>query len=521
MMKTIRHSALPRILSLLMLAIITATFVMSITPSDAYATVPVTTPPVTPGTPSTPGEIFPGCPDSGKLIAKVVPCVRAALIRATTAYNKEISDVVFPIVTIVLTLMVALYGLSVLRGEGELTKKAMIFLLKAVAVLAFTSELGGRIPDIYNIMDNLQEFTTSGLSYSLGSAKCPDVATFDNTATPVSPLWVNLDCIAGKLFGLGDNFVLASSVFGILGAAVFSGTVGVMIFFGGIMTLASVIFIVVRAVFTYLITYVYVSFMIIISPIFIPMLAGSGQIYEVFDRWAKGLMSGMIMPVFMFAYMTLALGIVDEVMFGSPGPALGMSGSFQEIIDPNQDSYAGELMQKCDKTLLKQGDWARKAGVALDNSFKDGETVKNPVTGFFTGSANLCQLQSHLLEFNHDDMIKILFDLIKIAIIIWLLAEALEKVMDMAQQVLMGGFALVSAVEKTNIVEASVAGGLDSAKRTATNELRDMGVVNSILGGNKVSSEQSAASFTSAIANSGASLVTGAYRGAKGSLGGQ
>ncbi len=435
------------------------------------------------------------------LLAKIVPCVESVILKNTLYFNQQMGDIIFPIVAPFLTLMVALYAISILRGEGELTKKGFIFLLKVAFVLAFVREVGGFIPDLFAILSQLQEIVTNGLQSFTEGENCPDMSEYGSAAGEVSPVWVHMDCVLGKLFGFGDEVILGSSIFGIMGAALGSGTLGVQIFFMGILGLASMIFLVIRAVYTYLIAYMYIAFMIIISPMFIPLLAGSGQIFQVFDRYIKGVISAFFIPVFLFGYVVIAMNIIDAVIFADDAPdGLNMSKTFEELIDENEDEYMGHTPQSCDNNVYKDSSFSEDVGEAETPEWlkKIGENV---LTTFFSGGVNLCQLHHAKITLEPAKQRDLVFDFMKIAFIIYLLVQVMEVIINIAQQALLGGYALGQAAERKNIIESSVGGSIQGAQRQAMSDVGERGFPGAVAGSVSGAFSGGLSGFRSSIGN--------------------
>ena len=396
--------------------------------------------------------------DDMVLIGKIIPCMEQVVLKATLYMNAAIGAIVYPILAAILTLFIVLYGVSILRGEGELTKRGIVFLFKAAGVMAFTNGLGGYIPDVFAILSEMQEIAAGGLAAFSSGEHCPDIDQYGTTGAIISPVWRNMDCAIGKLFGFGGNAVVGSSVFGILGAAAFSGTMGVQVFFLGIFALASMVMLVIRAAYTYMITYIYLAFLCIISPFFIPLLLGTGAVFRVFDQFIKSFISAFMVPVFLFGYLVLAMTMIDTMLF-NPGGAQGleMSQTFQDLVDETNDDHMGAAARNCDVDILRDASMQERVGTTGDSSWLDNIGA-DIMTSFLSGAGNLCSLASYSLDLDDDQLKDLMYDFLKIAVVIYLLIVVMNIVLDIAQQTLMGAYALVNAAERTNVVEATVMG---------------------------------------------------------------
>ena len=90
---------------------------------------------------------------------------------------------------------------------------------------------------------------------------------------------------------------------------------GVMCFFIGVAALLSLIFFVLRAVFVFLVSYMQIGFLIIISPLIIPLLL-FGPTTPAFETWFRNLLAAIAMPGLVFAYLCIMMPVLDDAIDG-------------------------------------------------------------------------------------------------------------------------------------------------------------------------------------------------------------
>jgi type IV secretory pathway VirB6-like protein len=85
---------------------------------------------------------------------------------------------------------------------------------------------------------------------------------------------------------------------------------GIIVFFTGMMAFVDVIFMILRIIFVYLLSVLVVAFMIIISPLVIPMALFNLQ-ERYFKRWLDITITAILTPMMLFAFVGLFMGIYD------------------------------------------------------------------------------------------------------------------------------------------------------------------------------------------------------------------
>lgn len=237
-----------------------------------------------------------------------------------------------------ITLYVVLFGIRVATGAETLRKYDLFaFILKIALVIYFS--IGFTNPDgsiqsglIDILYDGGMAAMSSFSEYIIGAASNDGICyynpdTYESAYTYLA-LWDSLDCRVGYYLGFyqptlitGSTAVAlsaaASSIFGIFGA-VFPAILSVEIVF--------VIFVIIFGMFILAIAVYFVHFYIIamialaisvyIGVIMVPM-ALFAYTKQYFDNWLKTLISYVVQPVVVTAFLALAMIVFDNVVYGN------------------------------------------------------------------------------------------------------------------------------------------------------------------------------------------------------------
>ena len=256
----------------------------------------------------------PGIPD-WMLTTRIVTCVKQSIIVATTTFLQLMSDLMWPVAMAILLFATILFGIRIFGGEQrELQKDSYIFIIKIGFVLFFTYNMGGFVWAPFAIMDQAIALVTGGW-------------------LP----WVQIDLMLGRMFGFAPGIMLFQGLMGIIGAALFSSATGVFLFIFGLMVILALLNMVFRAVYTYLGVVLVLGFIIIISPIFVPLI-----MFQVTSRhhkkWFDLLIGVMLQPFILFGFLWIFLGLVDG-MIGNVFIILG-GDNFTEFWQNNQATFS-------------------------------------------------------------------------------------------------------------------------------------------------------------------------------------
>ena len=236
-------------------------------------------------------------------------------------------------------LAVTIYGAMLMMGT--LRKPAVetfTFLLKLGAVAFFSVQFGGMIDNVFGIIKSMATIVTKYVVVSdtvdlMNNGNIPGVDDGNGpscgsvgtnlanvykgrgaAASNTIDLWDRVDCIFITLLGIGVGVAAPIGLVAILGGVIFSGGIGIIIFALAILFILTLLAIVVRAVKFYLTSVIAVAFLMCISPLCIPLLLFANT-KPIFDQWLKNLANYMVMPMFLFAYLSMIIAAFDALLF--------------------------------------------------------------------------------------------------------------------------------------------------------------------------------------------------------------
>ena len=263
-------------------------------------------------------------------------CVKNAIGVAIEIYFEGIKFYVMPIVYAMITLSLVIYGIKLMSAQvQDVTKETMTILLKIGLIIYFITSWRDYYPTFFLAIDYLNGILNNVISSSSEtcspglSGSFPAIDTFGNAApnrnatvsavigTPASyALWFNLDCLMGRLFGSGDTakYALNVSMVAVLGAAIFSGAFGFMLFLVGVTALLAVFFVIARSILTVMMAYISLAFAIILAPLFIPLFLFK-QTTQYFLKWVHLIFNGIIQPVFIMGFLMFSLLLFNELLY--------------------------------------------------------------------------------------------------------------------------------------------------------------------------------------------------------------
>ena len=339
---------------------------------------------------------------SGFLTSKLVSCIQGTIIRVVVNPNNTdegllpgISEYMKPLLAVMTVFAIMVFGIRIHSGEQDLKRRAIGFMIRLGLVWLFAYNLGGFALSLFSVTDELicmatmpsmdpsafEEFSQQ--MQMPGIWRRPEEQSIFYTMTSSSMYeicspWGLIDSFAGRLFGFGQNIVLASGLMGLAGAALFSSTIGALVFLTGVMAFLDILFLIIRLLFIYLTSVLLMAFMIIISPLIIPMaLFYTRENY--FSAWLRILILSIILPVLTFAFFGLFIGIFDLLIdrifdvLGELNPNGG--GQFDAYWKFNQPKFSWLLPS--DPNLAQDFEDITRSNINMDRS----------ISGFVAGDA--------------------------------------------------------------------------------------------------------------------------------------
>ena len=267
----------------------------------------------------------------GVLLGYIVPCVTRTIESTTMRMSAAMIDWLKPAIYAFITLTIVLYGVRILQGGGQVHTEGILLLLKIGIVIALLELIPTRfVPMLYDVMNQSISIVSGAISPDESAIYC-DMEKYSNPEASV--IWSQMDCLAGKLFGIttgsdgpnGEkrpNMLLGASIFGFLGGFFFGGTFGFILFMTLVGVLWSMFMLILRTTTAFLNGYLYASLLLIITPLFLPLVLMKATT-QYFEPWWKGILAGIMLPIVICAYAMFALLLYDKMLFndGSKNPA--------------------------------------------------------------------------------------------------------------------------------------------------------------------------------------------------------
>lgn len=224
---------------------------------------------------------------SYEFTTKLVKCIEGTIRQSVIAMMVATSSEFGWLTGVIATLVITFYGVRISMGERELLRRTSTLFIKLAFVVAFMNMLPTIVGWIFSVLDQFLMLVVGG----------------------ISP-WVRIDAFLGNLVGFGPSIVLLNGLLGLVGAAIFSSKVGFAMFFFGIMAILNLLMFILALIYTYLQAFLTIGFLLILMPIAIP-LALFFYTERYFKKWCDIIVSAIITPVLLFAFVWMFLGIFD------------------------------------------------------------------------------------------------------------------------------------------------------------------------------------------------------------------
>lgn len=208
-------------------------------------------------------------------------------------------------------------------------KDASVMLIKVGAVVLFTNNFGGLFEAFLDMMEYMLTAVTTYVTWS------PSYTCVGAGSVPSSyDIWLRVDCAIDSLIGgIFSPWMIALGITGFLMAALFSQAVGLFIGLIGFLIIGQLLWAIIRGVYIFLSAYIAFALMVIISPLFIPLILFQAT-KGYFEKWLRITMGFMLQPVFLFTYLAMLMAAFDVVVYtGSNSLYRTLAGS--EALQPD------------------------------------------------------------------------------------------------------------------------------------------------------------------------------------------
>jgi type IV secretory pathway VirB6-like protein len=254
-----------------------------------------------------------------------------------------------------LSIAVMFYGMSLLIGMGNITKKQLLPLVVKIAFVMYFAT-GNEWQDwvVNGVIDGSAElsdiiFRTDSLSGSTTTfSDGTQVINQQNDATIAEDkkdgcqfprynyqdtneetkyniksyppgksylrIWDTLDCKISRALGYGIEVSVPNLVMMIIGGF-FTGGAGIIFFLATLMFAFFLIALTIRALHIFILSVTAIIILFYLSPIMVTMIMFS-KTKGMFDKWWKNILSFALQPVILFAYLSILISIFDLVLMG-------------------------------------------------------------------------------------------------------------------------------------------------------------------------------------------------------------
>ncbi len=225
-----------------------------------------------------------------QLTTKLVICLEGTIQSAVTRMLAVISNEFGWVTGVVATLVLIFFGVRMVSGERDLLKRGATLFVKLAFIVVFMNMLPEIVDATFAILRDFMRMVSGGV-------------------TP----WNSIDRIIGNLLGFGPAITIINGLVGIVGAAIFSSTVGLVMFFFGMLAIVNLLIFIMELIYTYMLAFFIIGFMLMLAPVMIP-LALFFSTERMFRKWVDIMVSAMITPVLLFAFVGVFAGVFDILL---------------------------------------------------------------------------------------------------------------------------------------------------------------------------------------------------------------
>jgi len=297
------------------------------------------------------------CKETVGLTYRMAVCIRATIDAGAAKYFGTMIAFLQSAITAAITLAVVLYGVLLSAGMVEkVGRDTFVLLIK----ISFVVYLVANSPLIFKTVTSIMDAAAmavvsfvpasgpvdSTTSSDFAKVNClqnvPKQLNKPGNPKPAASPWLGVDCMLDSIIGIKipakpsdpvptfdavfynktfdnpdptkTNRGMSRSLLFFFSSSLQSSIVGMVLGVTGFIFVLGTIFLVIRAFFIYIMGYMGVAFLAIVSPLFIPLLLFTST-RAYFDKWAKLLISFALQPVLMLVFIIFTITAVDLAVF--------------------------------------------------------------------------------------------------------------------------------------------------------------------------------------------------------------
>lgn len=275
----------------------------------------------------TPAMICPCAPKPGLWTERLVFCMASApdgmVYNVIQDLISRMSGFYLALYAPLIIMATAWFGWKMASGQvKQLNKEAFIYAAKVGGVMTFLAFFPQIHAKILLMVQGLAEIPSAALAgFSDICNRGPDARKPD--------LWAQWDCAFGKLTGMTvpdpEGNVAGGGLFMGIGAFLMSSMTnpfGFMTGIAGFAFIGALFLAAIRAVQSYLMAIIGVSFLVLIAPLFVPLIL-FGVSMRHFSGWLQQLISYMIQPMILMLFMGISLTGLQYAVFQGPNSLYG------------------------------------------------------------------------------------------------------------------------------------------------------------------------------------------------------
>lgn len=407
---------------------------------------------------------------SGAILGYIVPCIVHSIEGTTERMSEEMIDWLMPTVWSFITLVVVFFGVRILQGGGQVHVEGILLLLKIGIVIAVLELIPHTfVPMLYEVMDQSQEIVAGAISPDTSSITC-DYERYRGENGEL--IWAQMDCLIGKLWGVTmgttpgpdgqnqPNMLLAASVFGMMGGFLFGGSFGVVLFIACIGVLWTMFIVILRTVMAFLNGYLYACILLIIAPLFVPLILLKATA-QYFEPWWKGILGSILLPIIITSYTMFAMLLYDRMMFDdgsiSKEPSLMHKLFNSELVK----QMHGQPRPLCN--MLRPGDNTNRAastGIA-EKTLATNPFMRQFVTPLLSGANDQCmgitkpsvEMSTTFNMSNRDAFNALFHDCVKLLVLAIMISMGIGSINSLARR-LTGSPGVASSLDAKGMIES-------------------------------------------------------------------
>ncbi len=302
------------------------------------------------------GKVCEDYNDGKGLTIRLIPCIRDSVVFATSQILVPFSEYLAKTIVVICTLAIVVWGIMVMQGQpAQISTGGLILGLKIGGVVLFTHNFGNMYPAFLNIIEQLLNIVASPLVDMVSDRNC-QAAAIDSKLSDAKILgvWRVVDCYLDMLVGgVFSDVNFKNGIVAFLVGLIFSSAVGLFIAIVGFCMLFLLLMTIGRALYILLSSYIAFSVMVLVSPLFIPLIVFKST-KSYFDKWVILTLNFMVQPIFLMGFLVMFLIAFNNTIFGS-----------QHYQHSLCHAIAGD---KCNSEDFKLGVWLQNKGVYTEKS---------------------------------------------------------------------------------------------------------------------------------------------------------